>query len=461
MPYATSVIDLVTDLASQMEFAISVPAAGESQDDERDAENLENWLRAWLSKNAKQQQRNHIGEAAFLAAQRAQCVARTLFVEKSMQSADATRAEDDTVAGVPVVFQLRDPRHVHVADGPLGPRCVVERCQRLAADVRALYPKAGRSQAGRRSGRSSGRSGGRRLYRCYFVNDEPVKVRAARSSRTATAASPTRSATPARRPSPRARSVTGPSSPPSKTWSAVIDTWFSINATAGLAAVTNAWAVYSDTTLRRERQAVRPDARRQVNYLGTADKVQALQRAGMPPDFFQLGTPALSSLAAVRPSRSAIFGQSPGDMAGYAISLLSQAGRRIILPVWRAIEDMLAGAMLNCVTICANKVAPLTGNKIPLVITTQDSPTARPVKRKLRLDVTKFGADLDMTVSLADPMPQDVAAQHPHGAGIDQGRAALECDGAGEVQDQQRTQRRDGPHRPWKRSTASWRPSKA
>jgi hypothetical protein len=129
----------------------------------------------------------------------------------------------------------------------------------------------------------------------------------------------------------------------------------------------------------------------------------------MPPDFFQLGTLLFQAWQSETFPFN-LFGQSPGDVAGYAISLLSQAGRRIILPIWKAIEDVLAGAMLNCVTICANKVAPLVGNRIPLVITTQASPSARPVKRKLRLDVTKFGPDLDLTIHLADPMPQDVAS---------------------------------------------------
>ena len=151
MPYATSVIDLVMDLASQMEFAINVPAAGEGLDDERDAEALEAWLRAWLSMNAKQQQRNLIGEAAFLAAQRAQVVARTLFVDAAIKMPETDDAEA-TIAGLPVVFQLRDPRNVYVADGPLGPRCVVERWSTPGRRCAGALPE----RPGRRDGRRSG-----------------------------------------------------------------------------------------------------------------------------------------------------------------------------------------------------------------------------------------------------------------------------------------------------------------
>jgi hypothetical protein len=128
----------------------------------------------------------------------------------------------------------------------------------------------------------------------------------------------------------------------------------------------------------------------------------------MPGDFFQLGNLMFQAWQSETFPFS-LFGQSPGDVAGYAISLLSQAGRRIILPIWKAIEDMLAGAMLNCVAICRNKIAPLVGNEIPLVLVTDGQTQSRKVKRQLRLNVTKWGDDLDLAVHLADPMPQDVA----------------------------------------------------
>ena len=56
-----------------------------------------------------------------------------------------------------------------------------------------------------------------------------------------------------------------------------------------------------------------------------------LQRASMPGDFFQLGNLLFQAWQSETFPFS-LFGQSPGDVAGYAISLLSQAGRRIILP---------------------------------------------------------------------------------------------------------------------------------
>jgi hypothetical protein len=405
MPYATSVVDLVVDLAAQMEFSINVPAAGEGLDDERDAEGLENWLRAWLSMNGKKQQRNLIGEAAFLAAQRAQCIARTLFVDSAIKLPDTADGEA-TIAGLPVIFQLRDPRHVHVADGPLGPRCVVERWQRLAGDVRALYPNVLDPKLGD-DDLIEWTEYWTATYRCYFANGEAVKVKGgpiiAHGYGCLPYAFGNARTTPFRDGEKRFRPILAAV----EDLAAVIDTWYSINATSGLAAVTNAWAVYSDALSGENGKDLdlRPG---KVTYLGSADKVQALQRAGMPPDFYQLGQ-SLLQVFQQSTIPFAVFGQSPGDSAGYAISLLSQAGRRVILPIWKAIEDMLAGAFLNVVQICRNKVSPLVGKQIPLVIVTKDSPTSRMVKRKLRLNVEKFGDDLDITVHLADPIPSDTA----------------------------------------------------
>jgi len=405
MPYATSVVDLIVDLASQMDLTIEVPAINESMAAERDAEALEGWLRGWLSMNGKKQQRNIIGEAAFLASQRAWVVARTLYVDKAIQLGDDDQA---TVAGLPVVLQLRDPRYVYVADGPLGPRYVVERWKRLAADVRALYPKALDPKI-EDDQEIEWTEYWDDTYRCYLADGEPVKTAGGSVVAHGYGCIPyafgNARTTPYRAGEKRYRPVLAGVESLAKT----IDTWFSIMATAGLSSVTNAWVVYSDLMSGDGGKEIdlTPNA---LNYLASTDKVMPLQRASMPPDFFQLGNLLFQAWQSETVPFS-LFGQSPGDVAGYAISLLSQAGRRIILPVWRAIESALEGAMLNCVTICRNKVAPLVGNEIPLVVTAQSNPAAgRRVKRQLRLNVAKFGDDLDLHVRLADPMPQDTAS---------------------------------------------------
>lgn len=405
MPYATSVVDLIVDLASQMELTIEVPATSESKAAELDAEMLENWLRSWLSINGKRQQRNIIGESAFLAAQRAWVVGRTLYVEQAVRLSDKV-GEKATVSGLPVVLQLRDPQNVYVQDGPLGPRYVVERWMRSAGDIRSLYPKALDAEIDDDQ-EVEWTEYWDDKYRCYLVDGEPVKGPGGAVVAHGYGCIPysfgNARTTPYRAGEKRYRPVLAGVESLAKT----IDTWFSIIATAGLASVTNSWIVYSDqySADGGKELDLTPNS---INYFASTDKVAPLQRAGMPGDFFQLGNLMFQAWQSETFPFS-LFGQSPGDVAGYAISLLSQAGRRIILPIWKAIEDMLAGAMLNCVTICRNKIAPLVGNEIPLVLVTEGQTANRKVKRQLRLNVSKWGDDLDLAAHLADPMPQDVA----------------------------------------------------
>ncbi len=405
MPFATSVVDLIVDLATQMQFAISVPAASEAKNAELDAEQMEAWLRSWFLKNARLSGRNLMGESAFLAAQRGLVCARTLFVDKSIRLPDNEDGEA-TIAGVPVVLQLRDPRYVYVADSPLGPRYVVEQWERTAGDVRALYPNALDDDVDDDQ-QVTWTEYWDNVYTCYWCNGEPIK----RKGGTVVAhgygclpyAFGNARTTPSREPEKRYRPVLSGVENLADT----INVWFSIITTAGWASATNAWAVFSDSFTGEQGKELdtSPGA---INYFGSSDKVTSIQRATMPGDFFQLGN-LLFQAWQTQTFPFSLYGQSSGDIAGYALSLLSQAGRRIILPIWKAIEDMLAQAMINTLVICQNKVAPLVGKQIPLVITTQASPTARRVMRKLKLDVTKFGDDLDLIVTLSDPMPQDTA----------------------------------------------------
>jgi len=404
MPYAQSVIDLVADLASQMELTIEIPAANESHDAEKDAEGLEEWFMAWLSMNGKKQQRNIVGEAAWLAAQRAQVIGKTVYLDRSLKKGDD---DEYSVAGLPVSLQLRDPRNVYVADGPLGPRYVVERWERKAADVRAVYPGTLDPEIDDDTDVTWTEYWDEK-YRVYFANGEPIRQKGGEVVAHGYGCIPysfgNARTTPFREGSKRFRPVLVSV----ESLAGTIDTWFSILATAGLSSVTNAWAVYSDQYGGENGKPldVTPNAK---NYFSPQDKIQAIQRGSMPADFFQLGT-LLFQAWQVNTFPFNLFGQSPGDIAGYAISLLSQAGRRVILPIWKAIEDMLAGAMLNCVVICKHKVAPLAGDSIPLMVSVDAASGRRRVKRSVRLNVAKVGDDFDLSVKLADPMPQDEAS---------------------------------------------------
>ncbi|MFA6046840.1 MAG: hypothetical protein WC718_17795, partial [Phycisphaerales bacterium] len=327
MPYATAVVDLVTDLAAVMKVHINVPAASESLEAEQDAEAIEAWCRSILAMNQRKQQTNLIGQAGWVGAQRAAVCMRTLYNDKSIKLSD----EDAQLSGLPVVLQLRDPRHVYVADGPLGPRYVIERWTRPAADVRALYPRALDPEIDDDTD-IEWTEYWDDTYRAYFANGAIIKQKGGKVVAHGYGCLPysfgyartTVMRDGAKRYRPILVAV--------ETLAHSIDTWFSIAGTAGLGSVTNAWAIFSDTLTGETGKQINLTPG-YINYLGLQDKLQAVQRASLPPDFFQWGTQLFQAWQAETFPFN-LFGQSPGDIAGYAISLLSQAGRRIILPIW-------------------------------------------------------------------------------------------------------------------------------
>jgi hypothetical protein len=395
MSTGTTTVDLVTDLAAQMQLAIEVPASKETQGAKQDAEDVEAWLQAWLRQNERAQNgRNLTADAAWHGTMRSAVAMRTLYIESV-----ANR--------LPVHLDVRDPAVIYTESGPVGIETVVEAYPRTAGEIRRKYPSVLLPNA----------NDGDTVrwleywtdtYRCYFADDEPVKLKGlgavvphglgclpyafgmARTTPRSDAAKHVR-----------------PLLASSMTLLHNLNVWWSIMLTNGLDVVTNAWAVYSDSYGPNSQRKLNlgNDA---VNYFAPGEKVEALQRAGLPGDFFQLGQ-MLQAEYQRNTFPFAVYGQMPGNLAGYAISLLQNSGKRPLLPIWQAIEQAYEGAFRNCLTICHEKVAPLTGEKrVPLLIT--EAGEARRVQRELALDTTKFGPDFDVFVSLSDPLPQDEAS---------------------------------------------------
>ena len=413
MPYATNVIDLITDLASQMTLTIEVPAQKESKDAQKEADNQEGWLQAWLSQNEKRRQSNVTADLAWLGAMRSRTCIRTLFLDSMV---DKDEEQGYKLKNLPVILQVRDPRYVYVCEGPEGPEYVVEASKRKVADIRRHYPGALVGDAWQPADLVDWVEYWDDTYRCYWADEEPIAIGKSKKKLEVVPhgfgclpyAFGTARSTPRNKPEKKYRPILAGVEDNLRN----IDTWYSILATAGWASVTNAWAVYSDNMGRDggPRLDTSPGA---VNYLASNEKLQAIQRGEMPADFFRLGDLLLQAYQqGTLPF--AIYGQTQGSMAGYAINMLNQSGRRVLMPIWAAIEQVYAGAMRNCVLICRNKVAPLVGGKsIPLLVrATSDKAdiAGRSVKRSLELDTENVGDDWDVDVTLGDPMPSDEAA---------------------------------------------------
>ena len=403
MPYATNAVDLVTDLAADMELTVTVPAAKETDKAIRLADDQEAWLRAWHSQNERVQRRNLTADGAWLATMRA-CVAyKTIFTDSLLvDDGDGKRPRN-----VPVLLQSRDPRHLYWEDGPLGLACMVEVASRKVREIRRLYPKALNDQQ-----KYPDESIVEWLeywdekISCYFADGEPVAVggKLARPHRYGVVPY----AIGVGRQTPRQGAVRKYRPLLAAVYSLLhnINTWYSILATAGWGAQTNSWVIFSDN---EPILNLEPDA---VSYLAPDDKLQAVQRAEMPSDFFRLGGQMIEAMQQGT-FPFAMFGQLPGQMAGYAINMLTSSGRRPLVPLWKAISGGYEQAFYNALRICREVVGPLMGNAVPLMVQAsaeRAGGSSRAVRRALTLDTTAIGDDFDCQVTLSDPLPSDEAA---------------------------------------------------
>jgi hypothetical protein len=405
MPYATNVIDFVTDLASQINMALEVPAQKETSSAKQTADDTERWLQAWVRANERAQQKNIIQDAAWHASMRSFVVLRCLYMDSLVQE---TGEGDDKsyTSDLPLLLQVRDPRHTYFQESAVGLKYVVEAWSRPASEIRYDYPGALLSESDD-DDEIEWVEYWDDKYRCYFADGEPVKIKGQEVIAHGYGCCPYSIGV--ARTTPRSGDKRfRPMLASSESTLRNLDTWFSILTTAGHDSVTNAWGIFSDDySANGEKQLdLSPDA---INYLGPNDKVTPLQRSPLPADFFQLGT-LLHQAFQTSTFPFSVYGQMSAAVAGYALNLAQQAGRRPLIPVWQAIERAFEGAFANCITICRNKVVPLVGDSVPLtVIAAGDSPDARRVRRSIALKPKAWGKDFEVFVSLSDPMPQDEA----------------------------------------------------
>ena len=398
MPHGTNAVDLITDLLAQSKMVITVPAASESAPAKREADLEEKWLRAWLQKNERIQGQNLVAGGAWYAAMRSVVCLKTVFSKKLI--------EDHQVANVPVVLQLRDPRHTYWRYGVTGLECVVECYNRLAGEIMAHYPGVLDPKEYDEDSEVEWVEYWDDTYRAYFCEGNPIAVEGKQVVPHGYGIVPyafgwARS-TPRTEPGKRYRPLLAGVADTLR----ALDIYASIRATAAHDVLVNAWAVFSDQYGHGSRELdTGPDA---INYFGAQDKIQAMQRGPLPEDLASHGGELMSAFQQGT-FPMALYGQISGQMAGYAINMLLASGRRPMIPIYAAVQDAFANAFRNCVLICREKVAPLVGEKICLTVKAKGE-DGTSYKRELMLDTNKIGDDWDCEVTMSDPMPADEAS---------------------------------------------------
>jgi hypothetical protein len=414
MPYGTSAVDLVADLAANQEVLIEVPASKETDSAQKTADAQERWLRALLQANGAVQGKKNllVGHGAWLAAMRAACVMRVLYLDHAVTQPQG--ADKYLVTGLPLLLQNRDARNcVYAEGGYQGIDFVAERSARSVRQLRRLYPAAFPDEDRYPDGATAQWTEvWTPQHVAYFVDGRPVRMGGQKVRAHGYGCLPY--AIGLGRTTPVERLKYRPLLEGVRTVGANLNTVVSILATAGWHSAVDATNVFSDDygTANDKRQVdANPGA---INYFGRADRVEAYQRAPLPQDFFRLLD---AFLAAYQQGTFpfAMFGQVGTAMAGYAINLLTQSGRRALAPIMSAVEGCLEGILRCAAIVCREKLAPLVGPEIPLQVPlyqneTDEQRKARRVRRELRLDTRAIGDDWQCTVSLGDVMPADEAA---------------------------------------------------
>ncbi len=403
LPLATNAIDLVADLASVQEIGIEIPAAGESRKAKLEADEQEKWFKAWLSLNERRSRGNFRHQMAWYAAMRGMVVVRVLPDVKRL----AAYAE---TFDLPVVLQLRDPGRVYCDWGPYGLRAVVEEYERSVRSIRREYPGvlAGKEYADRDTVRW--REYWDEQVCCYWADGEPVKVGGRAVRPHLYGCLPYGVAYARMTPSPDPERAARPMLAAVERVIENVQVLASIMATAGVHTIDSAFAVYSQRYglgEGRQRLDLTPGA---INYFDPllGEKVEPIQRPPLPQDLYQLmGLFMTQFQQGTFPA--AIYGEVGLQMAVYAISLMTQSGRRALLPIWRAVERAHELAIMACAEIVANLVGPAYGRPLPLVVV-DETEDRRRARREIALDWEKIGADFDVVCRLGDPLPADRAS---------------------------------------------------
>lgn len=396
VPYGTNVVDLVRDLAATRSLLYQVPAASENKSAKQRADNIERWCAALVGANERKQNRNFRQDLAWFAAQRGCVVMRVLYLEN----------------GLPVTFQVRDPRRVHI-DGDFETKVVVESWQRRVGDIQRLYPGVlPKKDYSDPSFRVEWCEYWDDKYCVYWADGMPIPVKGTivrphMYGCVPYAYIPARStplADPGRRYRPMLAGV--------EKVLHNLNVLSSIIATAGMSSVTSAWAVFSKRYGIEDNQThldLTPNA---INYFDPSqgEDVKPLQRANLPSDFFQLFDVFLRAfLQGTIPLP--LFGESNIQLAGYAINLLTQQGQRVLGPIWKSIETAHEAAIVNAMSLVQNLVGPLTGKgEIPLYITEKKGGDGRLYRKEVKLKHAQLGPDFDIRCRMDEAIPADEAA---------------------------------------------------
>ena len=395
LPYITNVVDLVQDLFANVDWSVSVPAAGEKAGDQQVADDAEEFLKVVFEQSERAQRQDFLSRAAWLVAMRGCLAGRVVRVN------DWLKKEKGGKLGVgdrvPLLIQLRDPRYVYPEFGLDGLSFVVERFTRTVGDIRRTYGEdklANKKReeeiewteywdethfyhwaAGEIVNQGEHLSGGN-PYSFEFARQtgriEPEK---------------------------RGRSFL-------QGLSSVVDrmnTLASMESSFVSNYIGSAWAFYGDSDSKID---LRPGA---VNRFDATDKLEPIQAGRKSLDLDASWT-RLETHWERGTFPGTVYGADPGRvMSGYSLTVLNQSGRMRLQPMIGCVERTLESLLENVLMVSENWVGALTGGKVPFYGygAVEKKGSIRKMRKERTFDAKALGGVYNVEVMLGDLLPAD------------------------------------------------------
>lgn len=430
---AQSAVDLIADLISGQSLKVVVPAQSESQKAKADANDTERWLEAWFKMTEREEDMRLVHEMAHDTPMRGAVVMRVMMLDERLPK----KGKDKAMADFPLVPEVRDYRYCY----PVYKRTklveVFECYESKMCDIRmdwdsVTFPESWGDddevmvwEWWSENKKAFWITGS--VYESSFADKEsnavwlmhptshgcgvlPYSIRAMRPQGKKRAD-----------PEKMAQSLL-------QSWAGTLDAMNLIESakfTSGMAYINSAWVVYTN------RKNLDLDLTHgAVNYLypEKGEKIEPIVKGDMPVDLMQIGDEWSTKFQRAS-IPTALYGENIGpNMAGYAIALLNESGRRILIPIVNAIEACMADSCGIALAIAENLLGPTlenSGHKMEIFVTHQDD-EKRLVRRGVTLDWEKIDAMYMVEISLGDPMPQDqernmnmaIAARQPDASGM-------------------------------------------
>lgn len=409
LPYGTNIIDLVQDLLGGANLTIAVPALSSGKADKDLADAAEEFLKAAMHQSERAQRQDFMSRAAWIVGMRGALAGRVLAMPEWMEKEGDSYKQ---TAKLPLLLQVRDPRHIYPNFGLDGLSYVVEQRTRKVDDLRSVYgddllpnAKPGDEVEWTEYWDST-------TY-CYWANGEPVKKGAGRKRK----AGPWphlyggcpyvyefARQTGKLEPEDRARPILKAAAP-------IIDR---------LEKADSAEATFLDTyngdtlNVYTEDEDFKVSTKPgDVNYMGAEERMEWLRASRRPLETTQAETKLNAQLGKATFPES-MYGTDPGRvMAGYALNLLNQSGQARIKPIIDCLERSLETLFENTLMVAENYLQELLDGPISFyrIDETEDEEGNRyRARNKRKLDAKKFDGFYLVNVSLADLMPADQQA---------------------------------------------------